>query len=153
MPRRLTYDNLKTTLYKILASWNRQEQESFKRFRSYYLYESNYCNPVQGHEKGGVENDVRYNQRNFMKPLLEVGSYEELNARLWKACQDNLHRWVGYHSTGVGDLLMDDRIWFLPLPGELFLAQVSFPDRLSPCPDTKAGVRRYCRASRQCEVH
>lgn len=38
-------------MYKILTGRNRQEQESFKRFRSYYLFESNYCNPAQGHEK------------------------------------------------------------------------------------------------------
>jgi hypothetical protein len=30
-----------------------------------------------GHEKGGVENDVGYIQRNFMAPLLEVKSYDE----------------------------------------------------------------------------
>ena len=72
VPRRLTYDNLKTAVFKILSRRNRQEQEAFKRFRSYYLFESNYCNPAQGHEKGGVENDVGYVQRNFMTPLLEV---------------------------------------------------------------------------------
>ena len=36
--------------------------------------------------------DVGYAQRNFMTPLLEVGSYEELNAWLWKACQENQQR-------------------------------------------------------------
>ena len=57
IPRRLTYDNLKTAVYKILSGHNRHEQENFKKYRSYYLFESFYCNPAQGHEKGGVEND------------------------------------------------------------------------------------------------
>lgn len=60
IPRRITYDNLKTAVFKILEGHNRYEQEAFKRFRSHYLFESYYCNPAQGHEKGGVENDVGY---------------------------------------------------------------------------------------------
>ncbi len=79
VPRRITYDNLKIAVYRILEGHNRQEQEAFKRFRSHYLFKSNYCNPAQGHEKGGVENDAGYAQRNFLTPLLEVSSYEELN--------------------------------------------------------------------------
>ena len=36
--------------------------------------------PGQGHKKGGVENDAGYVPRNFLTPLLQVNSYEELNA-------------------------------------------------------------------------
>ena len=46
-----------------------------------------------------------YVQRNFMTPLLEVSSYEELNALLWKACQENLHRRVRGQLASVADLL------------------------------------------------
>ena len=53
--RRITYDNLKTAVYKILAGHNRQEQQTFIAFRSHYLFESRYCTPGQAHEKGGVE--------------------------------------------------------------------------------------------------
>lgn len=126
IPRRLTYDNLKTAVYKILSGRNRQEQESFKKFRSYYLFESNYCNPAQGHEKGGVENDVGYIQRNFMTPLLVVNSYEELNAHLWQACQENLHRRVRGQLASVAEVLADERSKFLPLPKELFPACASY---------------------------
>jgi transposase len=143
VPRRLTYDNLKTAVYKILTGRNRQEQESFKRFRSYYLFESNYCNPAQGHEKGGVENDVGYVQRNFMTPLLEVGSYEELNARLWKACLDNLHRRVRGQPAGVADLFADERNRFLPLPGEQFPACVSFPVKPNGYSQVVLDTNRY----------
>ena len=143
VPRRLTYDNLKTAVYKILTGRNRQEQESFKRFRSYYLFESNYCNPAQGHEKGGVENDVGYVQRNFMTPLLEVNSYEELNARLWKACQDNLHRRVRGQLASVADLLADERSHFLPLPVELFPACVSSPVKPNGYSQVDLDTNRY----------
>jgi transposase len=143
IPRRLTYDNLKTAVYKILTGRNRQEQESFKRFRSYYLFESNYCNPAQGHEKGGVENDVGYAQRNFMTPLLEVDSYEELNVILWKVCQENLHRRVRGQLTSVADLLSDERNRFLPLPGELFSACVSYPVKPNGYSQVDLDTNRY----------
>ena len=143
VPRRLTYDNLKTAVYKILSGRNRQEQEAFKRYRSYYLFESNYCNPAQGHEKGGVENDVGYVQRNFMTPLLEVSSYEDLNARLWKACQENLHRKVRGQLAGVVDLLADERSQFLPLPGELFPACVSSPVKPNGYSQVELDTNRY----------
>jgi len=143
IPRRLTYDNLKTAVYKILSGRNRQEQESFKRFRSYYLFESNYCNPAQGHEKGGVENDVGYAQRNFMTPLLQANSYEELNAMLWKACQENLHRRVRGQLPRVADLLSDERSQFLPLPGELFSACVSSPVKPNGYSQVDLDTNRY----------
>lgn len=56
----LTYDNLKTAVFKVLEGKNRQEQSVYQTFRSYYLFESRYCTPAQGHEKGGVESDVGY---------------------------------------------------------------------------------------------
>lgn len=143
IPRRLTYDNLKTAVYKIVSGRNRQEQESFKKFRSYYLFESNYCNPAQGHEKGGVENDVGYIQRNFMTPLLEVKSYDELNALLWKACQENLHRLVRGQLTSVAELLADERSQFLPLPKELFPACVSYPVKPNGYSQVDLDTNRY----------
>lgn len=143
VPRRLTYDNLKTAVYKILSGHNRQEQETFKRFRSYYLFESNYCNPAQGHEKGGVENDVGYVQRNFLTPLLEANSYEELNARLWKACQENLNRRVRGQLANVADLLADERSQFLPLPAELFSASINSPVKPNGYSQVELDTNRY----------
>ena len=143
IPRRLTYDNLKTAVYKILSGRNRQEQESFKKFRSYYLFESNYCNPAQGHEKGGVENDVGYVQRNFMAPLLVVNSYEELNTRLWKACQENLHRRVRGQLASVAEVLADERSKFLALPKVLFPACASYPVKPNGYSQVDLDTNRY----------
>jgi transposase len=92
LPRHITYDNLKTAVYAVLKGKKRQEQQAFTTFRSYYLYESRYCNPGQGHEKGGIENDVGYAQRNFFSPILEVDDYAELNRRLRQACEMDVNR-------------------------------------------------------------
>ncbi len=53
MPQRISYDNLKAAVQRVLEGSNRQEQESFIVFRSHYLFESHFCTPGQGHEKGG----------------------------------------------------------------------------------------------------
>ena len=82
VPRRITYDNLKTAVFRVLEGHNRQEQNAFVAFRSYYLFESNYCTPAQGHEKGGVESDVGYAQRNFFAPIPQAKDFASLNAHV-----------------------------------------------------------------------
>ena len=122
IPRRITYDNLKTAVYRILEGRNRQEQEAFKRFRSHYLFESNYCNPAQGHEKGGVENDAGYAQRNFLAPLLEVASYAELNQVLLSRCRKNVDRQIRGKTERVAQLWESEKPLFLPFPLRDFAA-------------------------------
>jgi len=58
--RRLTYDNLKTAVRRILEGRNREEQETFISFRSHYLFDSNFCNPREAHEKGKIESGVGF---------------------------------------------------------------------------------------------
>jgi transposase len=114
--RRISYDNLKTAVYRILEGKKRQEQQAFKEFRSYYLFESHYCTPGQAHEKGGVENDVGYAQRNFFSPIPEVESFEELNAFLRQACLQDAQRRTRGQKELVADLWKAEQAFFLPLP-------------------------------------
>lgn len=123
--RRISYDNLKTAVYRVLEGSKRQEQQAFKEFRSYYLFESHYCTPGQGHEKGGVENDVGYSQRNFFSPIPDVATFEELNAFLHQAClQDACRRTRGQKELVI-DLWQAEKVHFLPLPKQDFQACVS----------------------------
>lgn len=116
VPHRITYDNLKTAVYQILAGHKREEQNTFLGFRSHYLFESFYCNVGQGHEKGGVENDMGYVQRNFMAPLLHVDSYAQLNAVLLERCRENTNRHIRGQAKTVADLWIEEKVEFLPLP-------------------------------------
>ncbi len=86
IPGRLSYDNLKTAVKKILKGRKRQEQESFIVFRSHYLFDSHFCSRGAGHEKGRVEGGVGYARRNFMSPLLKTDDFEQLNEQLRQAC-------------------------------------------------------------------
>ena len=99
MPHRITYDNLKAAVQKILEGRTRREQLAFIALRSHYLFESHFCTPGQGHQKGGVEHAVGFGRRNFLVPIPQVGSFAQLNALLLTRCQEDDTRQVD-RSTG-----------------------------------------------------
>jgi transposase len=109
VPQRLSYDNLKTAVKRILAGKSRQEQSAFIAFRSHYLFESRYCTPNQGHEKGGVEHGVGYVRRNFLTPIPEVESFAELNGALLAACQADDNRRVARQPATIGEMWATER--------------------------------------------
>lgn len=56
VPARVSFDNPKTLVRRILECHNREEQDAFIAFRSHYVFASHFCMPGEGHEKGEVEN-------------------------------------------------------------------------------------------------
>jgi transposase len=50
VPGRLTYDNLKVAVQRVLVGRGRVQQARFIVFRSHYLFESHFCTPGQGHD-------------------------------------------------------------------------------------------------------
>jgi len=143
VPRRITYDNLKTAVFRVLEGHSRQEQAAFKAFRSYYLFESHYCTPAQGHEKGGVENDVGYAQRNFFVPLPDVASFDELNGNLWQACEQNLHRRVRGQEQTVEALWQAEKTLFLPLGASDYQACSTHVVKVNPYSQVVFDTNRY----------
>jgi transposase len=112
----LIYDNLSTVVEKVLRGKNRKLQESFEKFRAYYNFIPRFCNPGQGHEKGGVEGLMGYARRNFMVPVPEVESLEQLNTRLLEQCLAyGEHRMAGREKT-VNELYEEEKGHLLPLP-------------------------------------
>jgi transposase len=143
VPRNVTYDNLKTAVFRILKGKNREEQAAFSAFRSHYLFESRYCTPGQGHEKGGVENDVGYVRRNFLVPIPEVGSYAELNQQLRQAClQDTVRRLRG-QTQPIADMWELEKPQLLPLPASDFRACRSQPVKVNPYSQVVFETNRY----------
>jgi transposase len=116
VPRRITYDNLKAAVLRVLQGRNRQEQAAFVALRSHYLFESRYCTPGQAHEKGGVESDVGFAQRNFMAPLRKVNSFQELNLALQTDCRSDMQRRLRGDSATVAEKLAADQATMLALP-------------------------------------
>jgi transposase len=118
VPRRITYDNLPTAVQRVLKGGKREEQREFIAFRSHYLFESNFCRPGKegAHEKGLVENLVGYARRNFLVPLPEVASFEDLNALLLARCQTSDGRLLPGQGRTVGEAWEAERPQLLPLP-------------------------------------
>lgn len=88
----LVYDNLTVAVKRILQGRNRVEQDKFAFFRAYYTFETRFCNPGKGHEKGGVEGLVGFSRRNFMVPLPQADSFEELNHYFIDKCEKHNQR-------------------------------------------------------------
>lgn len=116
VPAVISYDNLATAVKKILTGRDRVEQEAFSALRAHYLFDSHFCSPGKGNEKGSVENLVGYARRNFLVPLPEVRSMAELNEHLRAACIANRRRRHPVKPTTVGAVFEQERGALRPLP-------------------------------------
>lgn len=112
----LIYDNLTTAVEKILTGKDRRLQENFIKFKGYYNFKPRFCNPGQGHEKGGVEGMVGYSRRNYMVPIPVAENLKELNQRLLAACINyGQHRLSGREKT-VQQMYEQEQQFLIPLP-------------------------------------
>jgi hypothetical protein len=116
VPRSIWYDRLTQAVKRSLLGRRAQEQESFTAFRSHYLFQSRFCNPGEGHEKGLVENLVGYARRNFLVPVPEAASFQELNALLRERCLAEAGRKLRGERQPIGALWEEERSRLLPLP-------------------------------------
>jgi transposase len=122
VPRRIAYDNAKTTVAKIVTSRDRTLTHEFLRLQSHYLFESHFCLVRRPNEKGHVERLVDYARSNFLVPVPSVESLEELNNQLEERCRRDQERTVRGKGT-VATLLIDDRAAMLPTPARPFVAR------------------------------
>jgi transposase len=126
--RLLRYDNLKSAVKKILRGYQREETDRLIAFRSHWGFQTEFCNPGCGNEKGGVEGEVGYFRRNHLVPLPKVKDLGELNAYLRVCCQQDEQRRIHGKPHTVGEAMRIERDHLLPLASEGFeLAETSFP--------------------------
>lgn len=82
------YDNPKTAVTRILCGPFRVEHERLSALRAHYLFDSHFCTPAHGNEKGSVENLVGYVRRNALVPhTRSFSSLDALNAHLFAWCE------------------------------------------------------------------
>jgi transposase len=116
----LIYDNLSTAVEKVLRGRDRIEQEGFGKFRAYYSFDARFCNPDSGHEKGGVEGLVGFARRNYMVPVPEAASLEELNEKVIRQCVSyGSHKIAGRDRT-VNELYDQEKAKLLSFPEAAF---------------------------------
>lgn len=143
IPRRISYDNLKAAVQRILTGRNRKEQESFIVFRSHYLFESNFCTPGHGHEKGRVEKGVGFSRRNFLVPIPQVASFTALNDHLLAACLADDERHVDRQEMSIGEAWEQEQPHLLPLPQKDFRCCVNKPVVLNGFGQVEFETNRY----------
>jgi transposase len=126
--KQLRYDNLKSAVKRILRGHQREETSRFIAFRSHWRFQSEFCNPARGNEKGGVESEGGYFRRNHWVPLPEVCDLAELNAYLDLCCHKDQQRVLSSRTDAVGTAMLHELPHLLPLSTEPFdLTEKSFP--------------------------
>jgi len=153
VPHRIAFDNLKAAVQKILEGHTRQEQQAFVAFRSHYLFESHFCTPGQGHEKGGVEHGVGFGRRNFMVPIPKVASFAELNALLLAECLKDDARQVDGQPVTIGEAWELERSTLRPLPGKDYQCCVTRPVSLTPYGQVEFESNRYSVPADKAQRH
>jgi transposase len=153
VPQRISYDNLTTAVHRILRGRNRDEQETFVRFRSHYLFESRFCTPGQAHEKGGVENDVGYVRRNFLVPIPTVTDFAELNQRLLAACEADAQRTVARSDQSIGTRWQSEVPALQPLPPHPFACCTSHEVTLNGYSQVSFETNRYSVPADKAQKH
>jgi transposase len=118
--RTLRYDNMTSVVKKILRGRQRIETDRIIAFRSHWGYQSAYCNPAKGNEKGGVEGELGWFRRNCLTPVPEVASLEVLNEQLLEKCIANRRRTIQGRNEPIGEASRREGAFLLPLAEDGF---------------------------------
>jgi transposase len=149
VPQHIAYDNLKAAVLRVLEGKNREEQKRFILFRSYHLFESRFCTPGQGHEKGLVEGGVGFGRRNYLAAVPEFEGYENLNAYLLQCCLEDDARQVDRQPVSIGEAWEMEQPYLLPLPEKDFECCASKPVTLNGFSQVQYETNRYSVPSDQ----
>jgi transposase len=127
VPRRISYDNSKIAVSKIIGPRERKLTHEFLRLESHYLFAHHFCLVRRPNEKGHVEHLLDFARKNYLVPVPKVDSLVELNEHLAERCRADLDRQLRGKSGTKAELLAEERSGLLPLPKQAFDAR-----RVSP---------------------
>jgi hypothetical protein len=120
VPRRISYDNASALVWKVLRGRERKQTSGLRELVSHYLFEPHFCQVRRANEKGVVENSVGYVRRNWLVPVPQAASVDEISAQLVENCRDELRRKARGKRQTKAELLEQDRAALLALPGVPF---------------------------------
>jgi transposase len=116
VPLSLLYDNLKIAVAKICGDGKRERTRAFTELVSHYLFADRFGRPGKGNDKGKVEGLVKYARANFMTPVPEAASFDDLNAMLAERCRARQGDRAGRHAGSIGERLVADLAVLRELP-------------------------------------
>jgi transposase len=120
IPGQILYDNLKTAVKKVLVGRKREEQDAFLKFRAHHGFDSQFCNPAKGNEKGIIEGLARYIKAHAFTPVPEFPSIEALNDWLAARCRTLNARPRGKQKISFLERFEEERAKLLPLSQHTF---------------------------------
>lgn len=123
VPQRISYDNSKIAVARIVARRGATPTAEFLRLQSHYLFQHHFCLVRRANEKGHVENLLGFARRNFLVPIPRVESLEALNQTLTEHCRADLGRQLRGQAAPKAQLLEQERGELLPLPSDRFEAR------------------------------
>jgi transposase len=123
VPWRISYDNSKVAVSKIVGKRRRELTKGFLRLQSHFLFDEHFCLVRRANEKGHVESLVGYGRRNFMVPVPRVSTLGDLNAHLQERCRAELSRQLRGKEKTKGELLEEERACMLSIPKHRFEAR------------------------------
>jgi transposase len=116
VPTRIRYDNARTSVSQITGARSRKLTDGFLQLQSHYLFEARFCRVGRPNEKGVVEGIIKYARLNYLVPVPQVESFQELNRYLEQRCREDLKRTLRGQTVPKGELLKEDQAAFLRLP-------------------------------------
>ena len=87
VPRRGIYDNMRTAVDRVGIGKKREINTRFAAMTSHYLFDTDFCNPASGWEKGQVEKNVQDARRRLWQAMPRFATLVELNEWLEQRCQ------------------------------------------------------------------
>jgi transposase len=116
VPSRISYDNAKTSVSKIIGAHARKLTHGFLQLQSHYLFQEHFCQVRRPNEKGVVEGVVKFARLNYFVPVPQVKDFDELNTFLAERCRADLERRLRGRKVPKEELLKEDQNAFLELP-------------------------------------
>ena len=113
--KRVIFDNARVAVKDGFGAQARA-QDGYKALAAHYGFETVFCNPSSGNEKGLVEGLVGFSRRNFCVPMPRVEDMEELNAKLLSECERYLTHRITGKEADVGEMLERERKVLRALP-------------------------------------
>jgi len=129
VPNRISYDNSKVLVSKIIGARDRKLTDGFLKLQSHYLFREHFCQVRRANEKGVVEGVVKFARLNFFVPVPQVCDLNELNGKLAQMCREDLKRRLRGKAGTKAESLKEDHAAFLPLPAAAFDACRKQPTR------------------------
>ena len=129
VPKRISYDNLKIAVAKIVGQRGDQLTDEFSRLKSHFLFEPHFCRVRRPNEKGKVEGMVGFTRRNFLVPVPAAESWQALNTALEERCRQDLSRQLRGKAETKEQLLNEERPSLLLPPARFFESRRTIPVR------------------------